>query len=209
MLYGDISSRLGEDYTIHEDFDNGLTKYSGDTALFSVVQSPTITGGGSNVLEMASNDYYCHIYATGESVLGPGTTFDVFMRTSSGGTDQQGEFKFGLQDTSNYYRLRPYFDDDAVYMQVNDGGSNSTFIFDDQMTFSTGAWYRFRVDWEDDNTFTLSTFDAGGTTDPSDDTKLSESSGSETTFTSAGGWGWGLHNTSGAPIYYDVFREVV
>lgn len=202
-----------ESYTVLETFDNGLTKYSGDTSYFSVVQAPTIDGGGGNVMEMASDDFFVEIYTSGRSDgPQPGDTFDVWMRPTEVSTNSQMNFQFGREDTDNLYKVRVFFDDNITYLQTVDAGNTTTTIGStwDRGTASVDTWYRVRVYYAPSGErWEVETFEVDGTVDKQDDTLLdSETSTEDTGLNSGTDWGWKGHNPTGNPIYVDHARFV-
>lgn len=146
MLHGDISSRLGADVTVLEDFESGdWSGFDTGAGAWDVVQGTayegsyyvTNTGGGtaypSNGSSTRGNDYrfrYSPTDAGDDFRLNVG---DQYPSTGNANTD--------------FYEARADLSNDRLLVgKVTGGGGYDTWT-SNSLTFSTGTEYRIGIRW--------------------------------------------------------------
>lgn len=159
--------------TYIDDFNDGdISEYTGETGSYDVVSSASIPIiEGSHMLSRGANTGYESIYSTSGLSYYPTQDepfgIDVYSGATDGGSTTQFGFKYGVQDSNNWYEMRYEFDDDDLILTISDGGSESIIVEDLSATngyYTSPETLFFRVNWTSGGEHTCELYDQEGGT---------------------------------------------
>lgn len=205
LFYKSTDGGGGGGLTVVDDFEDGdIAEYSGDTANFGVVTSPT--KNGSYALEYTGTTNNGAITDTNDLTHpGQGDTFRINIRTTSV-SEGVAEVLWAVQSETgasglDCYSARGNFAGGDFELNKYSSGGRSTLAEDTTVSYSTGVWYEIEVGWATDGTMTVTLYDGGGN-------QVAQVSATDTGYTS-GGVGWlGNRGDSAQSSYYDYYRIV-
>lgn len=176
-----------------DDFEDGdLSEYSDPQGVFQITTSRTKDGTTyAGQFEDGSVEG-ASLYSTSGLPDYPqaGDVFEAWFYAESGSIN--GGFLFGYQDSNNRYEASSSFDR-GTWIEINklDGGNKTEIARDENTDLTSGAWYRFQLEWDSDGDMRLAVFDDSGNL-------VGDTYGTDSTWTSGGfGWQMGLNPNNG------------
>lgn len=181
MLYGDISERLGPDYTLVDSYEDGdLSEYD-NTSTWAA--TTTQAADGSYGCEHTDTSFSTTISTSGLPAYpqqGDRWRVNGYV-TDAGGSSAQ---YIGHYFAGNHYWGRINLSDQIVELDWDSGGDSAS------VSLSNNSWYEIEFEWDDGSTFGGSAGDITATFFEADGvTELATLSGNDTQFTN-GGTGW-------------------
>lgn len=147
-------------FAMIDDFENGISSYSGDTSLFVSSASPVY--GGSLALKSLSGRTTNGLYRT-DLTTSQGQTIRYMQYINADGEDACT--LFGFQSVgSNYALCLQRFgatDRMIIAENVEDISSSGITLASTTVAFSTG-WYEVEIDWRTNNTISAYLYNLAG-----------------------------------------------
>ena len=172
--------------------DGNLSEYSFNRgqAGANIVSNPI--WGGSSALELSGTNTEMISMEGLDYYPSAGDVFSYSIRMTNGA--EETNFTYGVQDHLNRYfvRIDPYKNDFDLYRYE---AGNVIYIDGNSPDIQEDAWYRVEISWGVHGTHTLTLYDSSGT-------KLSQFSGSDSTWQS-GGIGFDGYLSGEETVYYD------
>jgi hypothetical protein len=180
-----------------DDFeDGGLTEYttSGPPAV--------VTGGAYNethyLLTEATESAFSLAGGGLPNYPDQGEDFESYVYLSASGS--QPNFRWGVQDASNYYAAEADGDNGELVLKMSDGGTLTT-LQSTSVSVPSTQWLRIAVEWTTSGGMTVTLVD------PSDALRLAQVSATDSTFTD-GGVGFSEESALNSSRH-DFAREVI
>lgn len=163
---------VGHTTGVAEDFeDDDLSDYQGSLSNFEIVSSPT--HGGSSFACQHQSGAFSAIYNYQSLDAGPfrpGDTAEIYVYGDSSFTSSPNcEFVFGFQDTANFYvaEIIPGAatgggSDNTRLQRFSEVSGNGLLAGEDNTAYNTDSWIKMVLDWAENKTATLTTFDDNG-----------------------------------------------
>jgi hypothetical protein len=199
---GSQTTSTGRDTGAIDDFeDNDISEYSGDTSFYQVQSSVVYEGSYALQADAVASDGFKRIHSVSGLDRYPqaGDTFEFRCRFESDVGDV-GMY-FSRQDDNNQYQLlaRPADDFEDLRLKVVENGSYTTLA---STTLSGGfpvnEWNRFKIEWGEGGSITISVYDASGSL-------LDSINATDSTFIEGGiSWHYNANADTNTKTYYDI-----
>ena len=183
-----------EEAGVYEDTDTLGDYYSNDLDQFDIIDTDSFVGDRS--LEFGESDLFRIVSFENDGLNRYPKFGDVIkFNIKFGDEENNPRMIFGAENVDNYFGLsmRPRTDTFKFFTREN--GSFNSFGTNPDLNPPIGSWLRVEIDWSDEKTATM--------IDPTDDSVIQTTSGTDTTFDQETGVGYGGRRADDGPFRID------